>query len=131
LILLDTHTWLWWIGGSGDLSATAGREIGRAVERGEVHISSISSWEVSLLVRKGRLSLAMPVDVWIARTEALPFVHFVPLDNRIACRSNQLADELHDDPADRIIVATALTIGALLITKDARLRSYAAVKTAW
>ena len=129
LILLDTHAWIWWAAGSAELSSMAAREIERGVASGEVHIASISCWEVSLLVRKGRLALTMPVDVWIGRSETLPFVRFVPLDNHIAWRSNQLPGELHEDPADRIIVATALTLGAVLITKDARLRAY--VRTAW
>jgi prevent-host-death family protein len=42
-----------------------------------------------------------------------------------------LAAPLHDDPADRIIVATALPLGATLITKDRRLRRYRAVRTIW
>jgi PIN domain nuclease of toxin-antitoxin system len=131
LIVLDTHVWIWWASGASELSAGARSEIARATERSEVHISAISSWEVALLVRKGRLELSMPVSDWVARSEALPFVRFVPLDNRLACLSNQLAGEFHDDPADRIIAATALTLGAVLVTKDARLRNYDSLRTLW
>jgi PIN domain nuclease of toxin-antitoxin system len=131
LIVLDTHTWIWWVASPEQLSEQARQEIDQAMERQEIYISSISAWEVSLLVRKGKLELTIPVEDWIARSEALPFVEFVPLDNRIALRSNQLAGEIHDDPADRIIIATALTLGAPLISKDTKIRAYPHLKTIW
>lgn len=68
---------------------------------------------------------------WIARSEALPFIQFVPLDNRIALRSNLLPGELHEDPADRIIIATSLTLGAPLVSKDQKIRDYPHVRTIW
>jgi PIN domain nuclease of toxin-antitoxin system len=114
-----------------EVSRAAREAIDGAMEREEILISSISCWEVALLVRKGRLELTMPAEDWIARSEALPFVQFVPLDNRIAIRSNHLPGELHDDPADRIIVATALTLGTPLVSKDSRIRDYPHVETIW
>jgi PIN domain nuclease of toxin-antitoxin system len=131
LIVLDTHAWVWWVGSPGQLSRRARQEIETAMERESVYVSSISCWEVALLVRKGRLELAIPIEEWIARCEAFPWLQFVPLDNRIALRSNRLPGELHEDPADRIIVATALTLGSPLVTKDRRLRDYPEVETIW
>jgi PIN domain nuclease of toxin-antitoxin system len=90
LIVLDTHTWVWWLADPDKISRAAREEIDRAMEREEILISSISCWEIALLVRKRRLELTMPVEDWMARSEALPFVQFVPLDNRIALRSNHL-----------------------------------------
>jgi PIN domain nuclease of toxin-antitoxin system len=131
LIVLDTHVWVWWVASPEQISGPAQEEIERAMERGEVFISSISCWEIALLIRKGRLELTIPVADWIARSESLPFVRFVPLDNRIALRSNQLAGDFHEDPADRVILATALTLGAPLISKDRKIRDYPHVKTIW
>ena len=131
MIVLDTHTWIWWVASPDEISQAAREEIDRAMEREEILISSISCWEISLLVRKGRLELTMPVEEWIARSEALPFVQFVPLDNRIALRSNRLPGEIHEDPADRIIIATALTLGAPLVSKDTKIRDYPHVETIW
>ena len=131
MIVLDTHAWIWWLANPDQISRAAQEEIDRAMEREEILISSISCWEIALLVRKGRLELAMPVEDWIARSEALPFVQFVPLDNRIALRSNHLPGEIHDDPADRIIIATALTVGVPLVSKDGRIRDYPHVETIW
>lgn len=131
MIVLDTHAWVWWVSSPGQLSASAREVIDAAIEQRELFVSSISSWEIALLVRKGRLELTMPVEDWVARSEALPFVQFVPCDNRIALRSNHLPGELHEDPADRIIIATALTLGAPLVSKDRKIRDYPHVKTVW
>jgi PIN domain nuclease of toxin-antitoxin system len=73
----------------------------------------------------------MGADAWIAHVEALPFLRFVPVDPRIAVASVQLEGFPHRDPADRIIVATALGLGATLVTGDRRLRAYRGVKTVW
>jgi PIN domain nuclease of toxin-antitoxin system len=131
LIVLDTHAWLWWLSDPDKLSRRARTAIDASLGSAAVHVSSISAWEVTLLVRKGRLTLRLAADEWIARSEALSFLRFVPLDNRIAVRSNSLPAPIHDDPADRMIVATALVLGASLVTKDARLRRYRPVKTIW
>ena len=94
-------------------------------------MSAISCWEVSLLVQRGRLELAIAVEEWIARSEALPFLEFLPVDHRIAARANSLPGNLHADPADRLIVATALLHGLPLVTKDRRLRRFPHVETIW
>lgn len=93
-------------------------------------VSSISAWEVALLVDRGRLVLQVPVREWIARSEALAGLRFLPVDNAIALRAVELRG-LHPDPADRLIVATAERLGALLVTRDERLRAYRGVPTTW
>ncbi len=131
MIVLDTHTWVWWVGCPELLSKTASREIDQALDESSIYISAISCWEVSMLVMKGRLELTTNLEDWIARSEALPFFQFVPVNNRIAVQSNRLPGELHSDPADRIIIATALSLGAPLITKDRKIRSYPNVESLW
>jgi PIN domain nuclease of toxin-antitoxin system len=131
LILLDTHVWIWWISDPRQLSAAARRRIDAEIAEGQVAASAISCWEIGLLARKGRLALAISVEDWITRCEALPFLRLVPVDSAIALRSTHLPGDLHDDPADRIIVATALSLGIALITKDQRLRDYPHLQTVW
>jgi PIN domain nuclease of toxin-antitoxin system len=131
MTLLDTHAWVWWAGDPGRLSRKARRAITAAIERGRLYVSSISAWEVALLVATGRLRLTLDVEAWVARAEALPFLEFVPVDNRIAVRATRLPGTLHNDPADRMIIATALTLGAEVVTKDEKLRSYPHVRTVW
>ena len=87
MIVLDTHVWVWWVAGQPSLSPAAARAIDAAVADRSVHVSSISAWEVALLVQRGRLELTMDVADWVASCEALPFLDFVPVDNRIAVRS--------------------------------------------
>jgi PIN domain nuclease of toxin-antitoxin system len=131
VIVLDTHCWLWWASDPERLSARASATVDQAVADGAVYISSISTWEIAMLVSVGRLELTMEVADWVAKFEALPFVRFVPVDNHVAIRSVELPRPFHSDPADRIIVATALIVGATLITKDDKIRGYRGVRTVW
>lgn len=132
MILLDTHALIWWVSDPARVPAKARRVLDAAVKSGEkVAVSSISVWEVAMLVDHGRLTLTLTLDVWIQTVESLPFLVFQPVDNRIAARAVRLDGFPHRDPADRMIAATALELGATLITADARLRGYGPVKTVW
>jgi len=132
LIVLDTHALIWWVSGSRKLPPVTKQLLDAETDpSGEVHVSAISAWEIAMLVRAGRLELTLDVSDWIAKCEAAPFIRFVPVDNRIALRSVELPSFPHSDPADRIIVATALTLGASLVTSDKRLASYDPIRTIW
>lgn len=131
VIVLDTHVWLWWLSEFEPLSRQARKVIEAAIEKSGVYISCISAWEVAQLAARGRLQLTPDPRDWIARSESLPFITFVPVDNQVAVRSVQLAGALHQDPADRIIIATAQVLGVPLVTKDAKLARYPHVKTVW
>lgn len=82
-----------------------------------------------MLDQRGRLELTMEVGDWLRKVEALPCFRFIPADNEIASRSVLLPEPLHRDPADRIIVATAILHGADLVTVDEKLQSYPHVRT--
>ena len=131
MILLDTHAWVWWVNGQPALSRKAHRSIHRAAEEAGVYVSSISVWEVAQLVTRGRLELTMDVESWVAKSEAMPFLHFAPVDNAIALKSVRLPEPLHSDPADRIIIATSMVLGFPLVTKDKRILDYPYVTTVW
>lgn len=130
MILLDTHVLVWWISDPPKLSGRAKTVIETGRESGALLVSAISAWEIALLVGKGRLDLDRPVEDWVEAVESLPFVTFLPVDPRTAVRSVVLAD-LHPDPADRIIVATTISRGATLITRDQKLLDYEPVDTVW
>ena len=70
------------------------------------------------------------VDSWLQKLESLEFVKFIPVDNKIAAQSVRL-DFDNPDPADRIIVATALTFGARVITSDKKILNYPHVQSVW
>ena len=131
MIVLDTHTWIWFISKPEVLSKRAKKAVSAAVEEKSVLISSISAWEVALLVIKKRLTLSLDVTDWIAKSEGLPFIQFIEISNSIAVKSVNLPQPLHPDPADRIIIATALSAGVPLVTKDKKLLNYPHVKTIW
>lgn len=130
LIVLDTHTLIWWAAGSSDLPAALRRQVQTALVQDALWASSISAWEIAMLVQRGRLVLSVPVREWVARVESIRGLRFLPIDNALGIRAVELPD-LHGDPADRLIVATAERLGATLVTRDERLRAYAGIKTLW
>ncbi len=131
MIVLDTHIWLWWISNPENLSTAANQAIDQAITENGIVISSISTWEIALLVDKERLKLSIDIRDWVRKTESLPFVRFMPVDNTISLRSITLPGQFHPDPADRIITATAMTMGLPLVTKDNKMISYPHVRTIW
>jgi PIN domain nuclease of toxin-antitoxin system len=131
MIVLDTHAWIWFISNPDLLSKRAKKAVNAAVEDNSILISSISAWELSLLVTKKRITLTLDVTDWIAKSESLPFIQFMPVTNSIAVKSVNLPLPLHPDPTDRIIIATALSLGASLVTKDEKLLDYAPINTIW
>lgn len=131
MIVLDTHALVWFISNPEKLSANAKKIIDQEIKKQEILVSSISVWEIYMLIKKERIKLTMDPDIWIEKIESLPFIRFVSVDNRIASKSVNLPEPLHDDPADRIIIATALEFGATLITKDKRILRYSHVQSLW
>lgn len=131
MIILDTHAWIWFLSDPDLLSTTARNNIKKAQEREAIYISSISVWEMALLVQKKRLALRIDVSEWISRAESLRFLNFLAIDNSIALKSVNLPPPLHNDPADRIIIASALMLDALLITKDEKILNYPFVNAVW
>ena len=131
MILLDTHAWVWWVNGQPSLSRKADRSIQQAARSAGVYVSSISVWEITQLAARGRLELTMDVESWVAKSEAMPFLHFVPVDNAIALKSVRLLEPLHNDPADRMIIATSTILGFPLVTRDKRILDYPHVNTIW
>ena len=131
MIVLDTHVLLWWVSDPARLPRNAARLIDKELRKDEpLGVSSFSIWEIALLARRGRLQLSRDVDVWLEKVERLPVLTFHPVDNRIARRAVSLSLET-SDPADRIIVSTALELGASLVTGDARIQAYDGVVTVW
>ncbi len=131
MIVLDTHCWVWFVNDPRQLSAQARKATERALAANALVISSISCWEVAMLSASGRLKLRIDVLDWIAKCEALPFFNFVPVDTAIFVRSVFLPGPLHADPADRIIIATALARDIPIVTKDRKIRGYPHIRSIW
>jgi PIN domain nuclease of toxin-antitoxin system len=110
--VLDTHAWLW-------ISAGTPEAVAAATFRGRCIVSAISVWEVSMLAEKGRLELVPDLDGWISANLTAP-VELEPISPPICIASCRLP-EFHGDPADRLIVATAITLGLPLFTADKKI----------
>ena len=121
-VLLDTNALIWLLEDSNALGARADAEIERALRANRLLTSAASFWEVAVLVAKKRLILDRPVLQW--RADALRAgVEEVPLNGEIAVEAVMLPD-LHGDPGDRFIAATAIRMQAALVTSDARLLAW-------
>lgn len=121
MMLLDTHVLLWSRLGARQIGPRCRDLMEQGLREGTLGASAFSFWEVALLHHKGRITLLQDVNTWRARLLDDGLVE-IPVDGDIAIRSNNLAD-FHADPADRIIVATALG-GHSLLTADERILSW-------
>jgi PIN domain nuclease of toxin-antitoxin system len=125
VLLLDTCALLWTLN-RDPLLADARKAISRAASTGALYLSPVSAWEIGQLVRRGRLELGIPVESYIERAFRLPGVRIAALTPEIAVRSSYLPGDLHEDPADRMLVSTAIVMGLKLVTRDKRLLYYGA-----
>ena len=117
-LLMDTHVLLWLVEGYGILGNKSRVVIDASASQSSLYLSAITPWEIGLLVSKGRIRLCADVMQWINETLAKPGVRLAPLTPEIAVASTRLPFEMHPDPADRILVATARHLGATLVTAD-------------
>jgi PIN domain nuclease of toxin-antitoxin system len=117
-LLLDTHTVVWSINEGKKLGKKAKESIRVAGDEGRILISAITPWEVALLVSKGRLTLDAEVMNWVRDALTIPGLTLVPLEPEIAVASTRFTFDMHSDPADRILVATARRLSATLVTAD-------------
>ena len=132
MVVIDTHILVWWVSDSSTLSTAAKRTIKSTLSKnGDILISSISAWEIAMLVEKGRLVLSMDVESWLDEVAQIDGVRFLPIDNEIGVKSTALPGDFHKDPADRMIVATARKFAMPLITADEKILQYEHVKTIW
>jgi PIN domain nuclease of toxin-antitoxin system len=122
-LLLDTHIWLW--------SLSEPRRLGRRVlgqlkdQDNELWLSPISTYEALTLYHKGRFEIDGNLEEWLARATA--GTREAPLTHEIALVARQLP--LHQDPADRILAATAEVLDLTLVTADARLLGLGTIRT--
>ena len=131
MIVLDTHTLVWWVSGDPCLSANAKAAIDSEFDGGRIIVCAISAWEIAMLVERERLVLSMDVGSWLATVADIEAVHFLPVDVEIGVKSVDLPGAFHKDPADRMIVATARKFAIALVTKDEKIQAYAHVQTIW
>ncbi len=118
MILLDTHVWLWWLLEEGDLDESERAILDEQALSGEIVISVATIWEAELLHRQGELALLPDFETWIRRATDNQICKVIPIDEEVILAQQRLPENFPEDPADRIIVATALLKDIPLATKD-------------
>ena len=124
-ILLDTHVFVWLLENSTRISGPVYGQIQAAADQDELFVSAITPWEIAMLVSKRRLGLNRDVGDWLAAALGLPGIRLEPLSPAIAVASTRLPWDVHSDPADRILLATARSLDATLISADRQMLGYA------
>lgn len=124
-LLLDTHIVLWLDSGDDRLRTSTRSLIdGCWGNGGTIFLSAVTAWEIALLVDAARIDLDIPVEAWVRRFLERPGIEAVPLGHRAASRSYQLHHLEHRDPADRLLIATAIELGCPLVTYDERIARF-------
>lgn len=119
MIVLDTHVLAWAVNDERKLGRKTRALIDRQWSRGQVAVCAMSFWEIALLESRGKLELPVGTAEWRGELLAAGLVE-LPVDGTAGIRAVQLVG-LPSDPADRLIVATALHHDASLVTADDRL----------
>jgi len=128
MLLLDTCTLLWLAGDQSRLSAKAKELIGQHAD--SLFLSAISAFEIALKHRRGGLRLPIEPQAWTALALQHHGITEVPTTCRIAVQATELA-ALHNDPCDRMIIATAKIEGLQILTPDPLIRAYPDVQVQW
>ena len=118
--LLDTCALLWLAEG-----APMAAEARSAIAAAERHVSPITAWEIANLARKNRIAFTMPVGSWINQALARIAARQPELTTAILIESCTLPGAAPDDPADRIIIATARAHQLTIVTRDSAILAYA------
>jgi PIN domain nuclease of toxin-antitoxin system len=129
VILLDTHALLWWALDPEQLSEKA-RSLCLEMEKRGGFASSISVWELGIKVARGKLELGIGIEDFVRRLEKTGTVELVPVDTTLWLASLALPWD-HRNPADRVIVATALRLGVPILTKDQMLHRVSGAQCVW
>jgi PIN domain nuclease of toxin-antitoxin system len=125
-LLLDTHIWLWHLEGDGTrTTADLVPLLDRSGARSNLFVSDISYSEVAVKAAKGKLTLSVDVAVWLQQAERAPGIRFLSLERPVLLLSTRLPGAVHNDPADRMLIASAQLANLPLVTADRFIIEYA------
>ena len=130
MILLDTHAWIRWLHPEINRKLPEPLRDWIATADEPLAVSVISTLEVAQLVKKGVLDLPLPMPDWFDAALTDSGITCIPLTPKLLHASTILPD-IHKDPADRIIIATAQERDARLVTADETIRFYPNLRTVW
>jgi PIN domain nuclease of toxin-antitoxin system len=121
IVVLDAHIWVWWL--NDKFSYLSAQQIDYIEQSERVAVSVISCFEIAQLVKRGRLVLSLPTNEWLQEALVAAGIDLLPLTPAIACQAVDLAD-IHKDLFDRMIIATALSYQAKLMSVDSHFINY-------
>jgi PIN domain nuclease of toxin-antitoxin system len=126
LAILDTHIWIWLLSNHPRVQSV---KFLKKIQEFESHkglrVSVISVWEIGILHARKRIELPFSLHQWVQKALGAPGISVAELTPDIALDSTQLPGEFPGDPADRIILTTAKSLGATLVTADLKMLQYA------
>ena len=123
-LLLDSHVWIWTVSGDANLGRKAKAVIRGGAQRNAVAISGISFWELAVKAAKGKLELRPDTREWLRNASRLPGLGVIDVDRELMFRAT-LLEWSHGDPADRVLVATAIFHDLQFVTADRVILDYA------
>lgn len=128
MYLLDTCALIWLVSQQDSLTEKVKRTLQN--NAGNLYVSAISAFEIAIKTVKGKFELPLPPDEWFKEAVRFHGIEEIPITSDIACKS-ALLPRLHDDPCDRIIIATALLEDMKIITKDKTFSEYPGAEVVW
>ena len=124
--LLDTHYWLWLQTGNADRLFPKVRDEILSIQRSsQLYLSAVSVWELARLIADGHMNVGMSIDRFVQEATISGGLQLLPLTTQILIESTRLPGNIHRDPSDRLLAATAREHGLTLITRDSLLLQYA------
>jgi len=127
--LADTHALIWFLAQSSRLGRRAARVFDGLGVSTEVHVSSITLWEVALLHDGGEVKLADGFSAWCNALAALTGIRLEPLLREDVEQARSLG--ALRDPSDRLIAGTALRLGVPLLSRDRKMRAERRLRLVW
>ena len=126
-LLLDTHIALWLDSGDEHLRPSTRADLDDCWQSGgTIRLSAICVWEIALLIDSKRIELDVPIEAWVARFLQRPGIEAIELTHRAAAHSYRFYQLEHRDPADRLLISTAIELACPLVTYDERILRFAA-----
>lgn len=123
-ILLDTHVWLWVMMGSSSVSKDFVQVYEKIARMDRVFLSPMSIWETGMLVQKGRIELEIDVLEWVTKALEVSGIQLLPITPHMSIQSTRLPGDVHGDPVDRLLIATAFEESLVLVTADKKILDY-------
>jgi PIN domain nuclease of toxin-antitoxin system len=122
MILLDTHIFLWWQNEPELLPPAYAKILDAETET--IAISSVTGWEIVMLLSKGRTQLPAPYPEWMDNVIRESEIVVLDLSLKVVEELYRLPSTFHKDPADRMIAATSLAYNIKIATADGKMTAY-------